>query len=52
MALGADGTEVAFKIGAGTWTFTVDMSARTLTITGEGTTPEPQWRLRQHLHPG
>ena len=37
LSLDADGTSNAFKIAAGSWHFVLDLDARTLIITGEGT---------------
>ena len=42
MPLGAEGTTRAYKIGAGNWTFTLDLAARTFTVTQQGDTPTPQ----------
>ena len=42
MPLGAEGTARAYKIGAGNWTFTLDLAARTFTVTQQGDTPTPQ----------
>ena len=36
MPLGAEGTARAYKIGAGNWTFTLDLAARTFTVTQQG----------------
>lgn len=36
LPLGSDGTDNAFKIGPGAWTFTLDTQARTLVVTKKG----------------
>ncbi|MBQ7691473.1 MAG: starch-binding protein [Muribaculaceae bacterium] len=41
LPLGDDGTSTAFKIGAGTWTLTLDLTNRTLTVAKPGEVVKP-----------